>query len=76
MGKIWRRVVFVLLMLLLCSGSSLSLFTNVGFLFEKRLQLLISLMAVCIVGVHTCSVITEFKKRERAFSILSLYSMI
>lgn len=36
MGKIWRRVVFVLLMLLLCSGSSLSLFTNVGFLFEKK----------------------------------------
>lgn len=36
MGKIWRRVVFVLLMLLLCSGSSLSLFINVGFLFEKK----------------------------------------
>ena len=59
MGKIWRRVVFVLLMLLLCSGSSLSLFTNVGFLFEKRLQLLISPMAACNAGFHTPSVVTD-----------------
>ena len=55
----------MLLMLLLCSGSSLSLFTNVDFLFEKKLQLLISPMAACNAGFHTSSVVTDQVQKKR-----------